>query len=65
VVFAPVGPIARAAGTDGDGIRRCLGDAALVLPGGSDHARSELKRVLFERYKAGLVLIDDPDLADQ
>jgi bifunctional DNA-binding transcriptional regulator/antitoxin component of YhaV-PrlF toxin-antitoxin module len=42
-----------------------LGDAALVLPGGTDRARSELKRVLTDRYKAGLALIDDPDLADQ
>ena len=30
-----------------------------------DRARSELKRVLAERYEAGLALIDDPDLADQ
>lgn len=42
-----------------------LGDAALVLPGGTDRARSELRRVLAERYEAGLALIDDPDLADQ
>ena len=43
-----------------------LGDAALVLPGGTDRARKEeLKQVLSERYEAGLALIDDPDLADQ
>ncbi|MHB8681562.1 MAG: AbrB/MazE/SpoVT family DNA-binding domain-containing protein [Acidimicrobiales bacterium] len=42
-----------------------LGDAALVLPGGTDQARNELKRVLSDRYEAGLALIDDPDLADQ
>lgn len=42
-----------------------LGDAALVLPGGTDQARRELKRVLSERYRTGLALIDDPDLADQ
>ena len=42
-----------------------LGDAALVLPGGTDRARNELRRVLAERYESGLALIDDPDLADQ
>jgi bifunctional DNA-binding transcriptional regulator/antitoxin component of YhaV-PrlF toxin-antitoxin module len=42
-----------------------LGDAALVLPGGTDQARRELKRVLAERYEAGIALIGDPDLADQ
>jgi bifunctional DNA-binding transcriptional regulator/antitoxin component of YhaV-PrlF toxin-antitoxin module len=42
-----------------------LGGAALVLPGGAGQARSELKRVLSERYEAGLALIDDPDIAGQ
>ena len=42
-----------------------LGDAALVLPGGMARAKAELKRVLTERYNAGLAAIDDPDLADQ
>ena len=42
-----------------------LGDAALVLPGGVELARVELRRVLGERYETGLALIDDPDLADQ
>ncbi|MGH9063796.1 MAG: AbrB/MazE/SpoVT family DNA-binding domain-containing protein [Acidimicrobiales bacterium] len=42
-----------------------LGDAALVLPGGAEDAKLELRRVLAERYEAGLAAIDDPDLADQ
>jgi bifunctional DNA-binding transcriptional regulator/antitoxin component of YhaV-PrlF toxin-antitoxin module len=42
-----------------------LGDAALVIPGGVETARLELRRVLRERYEAGLANIDDPDLADQ
>ncbi len=42
-----------------------LGDAALILPGGTDRARAELRRVLAERYEAGLAVIDDPDLTDQ
>jgi len=42
-----------------------LGDAALILPGGMDRAKAELKRVLAQRYDAGLASIDDPDLADQ
>jgi bifunctional DNA-binding transcriptional regulator/antitoxin component of YhaV-PrlF toxin-antitoxin module len=42
-----------------------LGEAALVLPGGADEAKAELKRVLADRYRAGLELIEDPDLADQ
>jgi len=42
-----------------------LGDAALILPGGMDVAKAELKRVLAERYASGLEDIDDPDLADQ
>jgi len=42
-----------------------LGDAALVLPGGVETARRELRRVLKDRYSEGLAAIDDPDLADQ
>jgi bifunctional DNA-binding transcriptional regulator/antitoxin component of YhaV-PrlF toxin-antitoxin module len=42
-----------------------LGDSALVLPGGIDQAKTELRRVLGERYEAGLDEIDDLDLADQ
>jgi bifunctional DNA-binding transcriptional regulator/antitoxin component of YhaV-PrlF toxin-antitoxin module len=42
-----------------------LGDAALVLPGGIQSARAELRRVLRERYETGLDSITDPDLADQ
>jgi bifunctional DNA-binding transcriptional regulator/antitoxin component of YhaV-PrlF toxin-antitoxin module len=42
-----------------------LGDAALIVPGGVDAARAELRRVLRDRFDEGLVAIDDPDLADQ
>lgn len=42
-----------------------LGDAALIVPGGARAARAELRRVLSERYDAGLAVIDDPDLGDQ
>ncbi len=42
-----------------------LGDAALVIPGGTVVARQELRRVLRDRYDVGLATIDDPDLADQ
>jgi bifunctional DNA-binding transcriptional regulator/antitoxin component of YhaV-PrlF toxin-antitoxin module len=42
-----------------------LGEAALVVPGGTDTARQELRRVLQARYAQGLAAIDDPDLADQ
>jgi len=42
-----------------------LGSAALIVPGGLDVARKELRRVLKERYEAGLSSIDDPDLVDQ
>lgn len=42
-----------------------LGDAALVIPGGTVVARQELRRVLKDRYQVGLASIDDPDLADQ
>lgn len=42
-----------------------LGDAALVIPGGVQSARDELRRVLRDRYEAGVAGITDPDLADQ
>jgi bifunctional DNA-binding transcriptional regulator/antitoxin component of YhaV-PrlF toxin-antitoxin module len=42
-----------------------LGDSALVIPGGIEVARRELRRVLEERYGVGLGQIEDPDLADQ
>jgi bifunctional DNA-binding transcriptional regulator/antitoxin component of YhaV-PrlF toxin-antitoxin module len=42
-----------------------LGDAALIVPGGLQAARLELRRVLRDRYEAGLAAIDDSDLADQ
>jgi hypothetical protein len=42
-----------------------LGDSALVLPGGIDQARAELRGVLRERYEMGLEEIDDPELLDQ
>lgn len=44
-----------------------LGDAALVLPGGLDAAKAELRRVLLDEggYERGLAMIDDPDLVDQ
>jgi hypothetical protein len=42
-----------------------LGDAALVVPEGAAIARQELRRVLRDRYDAGLASIDDPELADQ
>jgi bifunctional DNA-binding transcriptional regulator/antitoxin component of YhaV-PrlF toxin-antitoxin module len=42
-----------------------LGNAALIVPGGIRAARAELRRVLAERYEAGVAAIDDPDLADQ
>jgi bifunctional DNA-binding transcriptional regulator/antitoxin component of YhaV-PrlF toxin-antitoxin module len=41
-----------------------LGDAALILPGDGRIARTELHRVLTERYEAGVAAIDDPDLSD-
>jgi bifunctional DNA-binding transcriptional regulator/antitoxin component of YhaV-PrlF toxin-antitoxin module len=42
-----------------------LGDAALIVPGGVDRARQELRRVLRDRYEVGLGEIDDADLTDQ
>lgn len=42
-----------------------LGDAALVVPGGVDGARQELRRVLSGRYEQGLASLEDPELADQ
>lgn len=42
-----------------------LGDAALIVPGGMDRARDELRRVLRERYEVGVGEIEDPDLGDQ
>jgi len=42
-----------------------LGDAALVVPGGLDAARRELRAVLQDRYEDGIDALDDPDLADQ
>lgn len=42
-----------------------LGDAALIVPGGLNVARRELRRVLSQRYADGLADLDDPDLADQ
>lgn len=42
-----------------------LGGAALIVPGGLQVARDELRRVLRERYESGLAALDDPDLADQ
>jgi bifunctional DNA-binding transcriptional regulator/antitoxin component of YhaV-PrlF toxin-antitoxin module len=42
-----------------------LGDAALVVPGGIETARHELRRVLRDRYEAGLAAIADADLSDQ
>ncbi len=42
-----------------------LGGAALVVPGGIEAGRRELRRVLAERYEAGLAAIEDIELADQ
>jgi len=42
-----------------------LGDAALIVPGGVDVARRELRRVLLDRYDDAVDEIEDPDLADQ
>jgi AbrB family looped-hinge helix DNA binding protein len=41
-----------------------LGDAALILPGGVESAKAEVRRVLAAgAYAEGLASIDDPDLA--
>jgi bifunctional DNA-binding transcriptional regulator/antitoxin component of YhaV-PrlF toxin-antitoxin module len=42
-----------------------LGNAALIIPGGVQAAKDELRRVLRGRYSAGLASLADPDLADQ
>lgn len=42
-----------------------LGDAALIVPGGVDVARRELRRVLRDRYDDAIDELEDPDLADQ
>ena len=42
-----------------------LGDAALIVPGGVDVARRELRRVLRDRYEDAVARIEDPDLVDQ
>jgi bifunctional DNA-binding transcriptional regulator/antitoxin component of YhaV-PrlF toxin-antitoxin module len=42
-----------------------LGGSALVVPGGADAARKELRRVLRDRYEHGIAAVDDPELADQ
>lgn len=42
-----------------------LGDAALIVPGGTGPARAELRRVLAERYDDGLSMITDAELTDQ
>jgi bifunctional DNA-binding transcriptional regulator/antitoxin component of YhaV-PrlF toxin-antitoxin module len=42
-----------------------LGDAALIVPGGVNAARRELRRVLEERYELALSAIADPELSDQ
>ena len=43
-----------------------LGDSALILPGGVETARAELRRVLLSgAYEAGIESITDVDLADQ
>lgn len=42
-----------------------LGGSALLVPGGLSAARSELRSVLGEHYEDALMVLDDPDLADQ
>jgi bifunctional DNA-binding transcriptional regulator/antitoxin component of YhaV-PrlF toxin-antitoxin module len=42
-----------------------LGDAALVIPGGLDAARAELRQVLLERYEGAVAALEDPELSDQ
>jgi len=41
-----------------------LGGAALVIPGGLDSARAELRRVLEDRYEAAVASIDDQLMHD-
>ena len=41
-----------------------LGDALVILPGGMETAKAEVRRVLAAgAYTEGLAAIDDPDLA--
>ncbi len=40
-------------------------DAALIVPGGIDAAREELRRALSDHYEEGIAALDDPDLIDQ
>ena len=41
-----------------------LGDAALILPGGIEAAKAEVRRVLAAgAYSEGLAALDDPDLS--
>lgn len=41
-----------------------LGDAALILPGGIEGAKAEIRRVLAAgAFSEGLAAVDDPDLA--
>lgn len=42
-----------------------LGESALVVPGGLEPARRELRRVLRDHYEDAVAALDDPDLADQ
>jgi AbrB family looped-hinge helix DNA binding protein len=42
-----------------------LGASALIVPGGLDGARGELRAVLADRYDAAVEALGDPDLADQ
>lgn len=42
-----------------------LGESALIVPGGLNAARRELRRVLADRYELGLAGAVDPDLLDQ
>ena len=41
-----------------------LGDTAMIVPGGLAAARAELRRVLRDRYEAGVAAIDEADLSD-
>lgn len=42
-----------------------LGNAALIVPGGVEEARRELRNVLQVRYDDAVTHITDPELADQ